>query len=97
MGRHLCAKHGAQSGPHCCEHVWEAIAAENQLPVVRFDVDPLGDSRMVLKYLGCSTCADLCNVAEGTVLVLDSGQHAVLDSWPPTCNVCVDAWLAATA
>lgn len=96
MGRHLCPKHGAQGGPHCCKHVWDAIEADTHLQVIRFRVDVLGDGRMVLKYLGCKDCADICDVEEGVLLVLDSGQHAVLDGWPPTCHVCVNEWLAAT-
>src|SRR5690606_18481987 len=93
MGLHLCSRHGAQSGPHCCLHVQEAVlgSTENSPNVVQFKRDLLGDGEIVLEYRGCASCAALCDVNEGETLILES--DSILDSWPPTCHICVDAWL----
>jgi len=58
MGRVICEKHGASSGPLCCKHVIEAVHGKG--PQVSFQCvqfDATGDGQCIIRHLICDQCA----------------------------------------
>lgn len=57
MGRVICDKHGASSGPLCCKHVIAAVYGTG--PQVSFQCvqfDATGDGQCIIMHFICAQC-----------------------------------------
>jgi hypothetical protein len=96
MGKHLCPKHGGQTGPLCCRHVIDAAMTGSKLdtPIASLDLDLMDDASVIVRVIVCASCATAGKLRSNSRIsgkLWEAGSEDGTFPWvAPTCHICVD-------